>query len=278
MIFDSRNGLDVEELVATDGGTWSGLLFDNPRIGIAPQLTWRFILPYEDVARAYGQTSVALTVEWIALQVSSWRGMRGHTARCATFGDCGEASVYFFSHHRYDCIDLEITDQREGGAGHVQAAVSGDIDRLGREEIHAEAWLRFERDCRRAQRGQLGAGCSVSPGGFRRHDWPDWPDWDVGRAAHRVQVRRPQVTGVKWSRCLSMGAHTVVLCLVSPPLCLRRLGQDLAVGGRARWRGRLGASRLRRGHRRRARHGSRSRARPGRCAECLRCRATRYRR
>lgn len=136
------DGLGSGELAPAEGGQWSGLLFDNPRIGLAPQLTWTFTFPFREVVRDYGDSPVELTLEWVPLPASAWHAMTGASARSATFGERGEASVYFFTHHRYAGIDLGILDQR-GLMVHARAAVSGDLDGLGPGSLTADAWLRF---------------------------------------------------------------------------------------------------------------------------------------
>jgi hypothetical protein len=49
------------------GGTWEGLLFDNPPMGLAPFLSWSFTFNFGEVARSYGDTDVSVTVEWVPL-------------------------------------------------------------------------------------------------------------------------------------------------------------------------------------------------------------------
>jgi hypothetical protein len=138
----SADGLDRSELIPAEGGEWSGLLFDNPTVGLPPRLTWTFAFPYQDVARDYGDSPVSLTIDWIPLATPSWRGMTGLTARSVTFGERGEASIYFFAHHRYASIDLDLLAQRDLTV-HAYATVYGDIDGLGIESLTADAWLRF---------------------------------------------------------------------------------------------------------------------------------------
>jgi hypothetical protein len=136
----SSDGLDPAELIPSAGGEWRGLLFDNPTIELPPQLTWTFTFPYQDVARDYGDSPVSLTIDWIPLATASWRTMTGITARCATFCGPGEASIYFFTHHRYDCIELDLLAQRDLMV-HAQTSVSGDIDHLGIGSLTADGWL-----------------------------------------------------------------------------------------------------------------------------------------
>jgi hypothetical protein len=140
---DDEDALDITELVpAKGGGEWHGLLFDNPTIGLAPQLTWGFSFPFNDVIRAYGSSPASLDIDWMPLPTQSWRSMAGQHARSARFGEPGEASVYHFQHHRYDAIDLHVVRQRDLRI-HAYAKVSGDLDDLGIETIATDAWLRF---------------------------------------------------------------------------------------------------------------------------------------
>ncbi|MCI4063834.1 hypothetical protein MRQ36_15070 [Micromonospora sp. R77] len=132
--------LTARELLQVEGGTWGGLLFDNPRIGLPPALTWSFRFPFQEVSRDYGSSPVFLDVDWLSLPVPGWRNMAGQTVR--DIGEPAEASVYFFSHHQYDLIDLEIVEQRER-AVHARAALRGDVDRLGIDRVVADAWLTF---------------------------------------------------------------------------------------------------------------------------------------
>jgi hypothetical protein len=55
--------LRLEELLP-QGGSWNGLLFDNPNIGLAPGLTWSFELRFAEVSRDYGDSPVSFTVGW----------------------------------------------------------------------------------------------------------------------------------------------------------------------------------------------------------------------
>jgi len=140
---DTRaDGLLSTDLIPASGGAWSGLLFDNPRIGLTPQLTWNFEFRYRDAVRDYGNSPVSMTLDWIPLETSTWSAMTGLTARGTEFGDRGEASVYFFAHHRYANIELDLMSQRNV-AVNARATVAGDTDGLGIESITAEAWLRF---------------------------------------------------------------------------------------------------------------------------------------
>ncbi|MER6591314.1 hypothetical protein ABT214_05565 [Micromonospora purpureochromogenes] len=68
--------------------------------------------------------------------------MAGRSASSSRFAEPGEASVYYFAHHRYDAIQLQVLEQRDL-AIQVRANVSGDLDSLGVESVAADAWLHF---------------------------------------------------------------------------------------------------------------------------------------
>lgn len=125
------------------GGSWSGLLFDNPTIELAPRLTWTFTFDFEDVQRSYGTTGVSFSIDWVPLALDSWRRMVGQVASASAFAQPIESDAYFFEHHRYDAVDLRVVDQRDQEV-HVCASVSGDVDGLGIETVHLDGWLRFD--------------------------------------------------------------------------------------------------------------------------------------
>ncbi|MEH0825659.1 MULTISPECIES: hypothetical protein [unclassified Micromonospora] len=137
-----ENTLDSSEFVPAEGGEWRGLLFENPALGLAPQLTWSFHFPFQPVSRDHGSSPLTLDLEWLPIPADGWRSMAGRSAGSSQFAEPGEASVYYFAHHRYDAIDLQILEQRDL-AIHVRANVSGDLDGLGVEPVVADAWLRF---------------------------------------------------------------------------------------------------------------------------------------
>jgi hypothetical protein len=135
------DALTTRDLVPVGGGTWDGLLFDNPSIGLPAALTWSFRFPFAEVHREYGSSEIFLDVDWLPLPAASWRSMTGQTVQA--LGEPAESSVYFFQHHRYDLIDLEILEQRDRDI-HVQATLTGDLDCLGIDPVTADAWLRFD--------------------------------------------------------------------------------------------------------------------------------------
>ncbi|MEV4514442.1 hypothetical protein AB0K00_36455 [Dactylosporangium sp. NPDC049525] len=131
--------LRAEDFVPAAGGEWYGLLFANP--ALPPQLTWSFTFPFEDVARA-DDALLSLTVEWLPVPAAGWRHLAGHRLTCAEFAEPAEASVYHYLHHRFDAVDLHLVEQRERMLRAV-ATVSGDVDGLGVDPVHADAWLTF---------------------------------------------------------------------------------------------------------------------------------------
>ncbi len=124
------------------GGSWSGLLFENPNVGYPLSLTWDFDLSFAEVTRSYGDISPNLVVGWVPLGPPSWQRMEGQTASGKTFGDPIESSVYFFDHHRFNAANVTVVDQN-GPAIRVQFGLAGDIDGLGIDSLKFDAWLEF---------------------------------------------------------------------------------------------------------------------------------------
>lgn len=131
-----------DELVPT-GGTWSGLLFDNPQTGYDLKLTWTFTFVYESVRREYGDTEPHLTIDWVPFEEPNWRRIEGNFASAQRFADPIEASVYFFEHYRYANAAIRVVEQHATDVL-VTAEVRGDIDGLGLPGLYAEQWLRFD--------------------------------------------------------------------------------------------------------------------------------------
>jgi hypothetical protein len=140
-VTDDEDALTARDLVPLVGGTWAGLLFDNPNIGLPAALTWSFRFPFAEVNRDYGSSEIFLDVDWLPLPVAGWRAMAGHAVKA--LGEPAESSVYFFQHHQYELIDLEILEQR-GLDIHVRTTLTGDLDQLGIDPIAADAWLHFD--------------------------------------------------------------------------------------------------------------------------------------
>ena len=131
-----------EELVFR-GGTWNGLLFDNPTIGLLPALTWTFSFRFDEVVRDHGTSPVGFTVDWVPLPNTDWTTMAGKNAVCEIFAEPIECSAYFFEHYRYDVVDLRLVEQN-GGNLRVVANAHGDVDGLGVPEWNVDQQLAFE--------------------------------------------------------------------------------------------------------------------------------------
>lgn len=128
--------LDPEDLIPAEGGTWSGLLFDSPRIGLPAALTWSFNFEFAEVSGS----PVSVDIGWVPFAVASWQSLAGQVVRQA--GPPVEGSVYYFTHHRFHRTDLEVAEQR-GETIHARAMLSGDLDGLGLPTVPADAWLGF---------------------------------------------------------------------------------------------------------------------------------------
>ncbi|MFC7548010.1 hypothetical protein [Plantactinospora sp. GCM10030261] len=131
----------IDDFVPADGGEWYGLLFDNPSLDLPPRLTWCFNFPFKDVSRE-DDSPLSLNVEWLPVPADSWRRLTGRHLTSAHFGEPAEASIYYYLHHRFDSLDLDLVEQR-GRLLRAVATVSGDIDHLGIDPVRADAWLTF---------------------------------------------------------------------------------------------------------------------------------------
>lgn len=121
------------------GGSWGGLLFDNPTIGLPTRFYWSFEVEFAEVVRDYGTVSPNLVVDWVTDGPGSWRKMQGFEFERHDWNGF-EASVYFFSHYRYDSAQLSVLGQ-QGSRLLVATRLAGDIDGLGLPEVSASCWL-----------------------------------------------------------------------------------------------------------------------------------------
>jgi hypothetical protein len=124
-------------------GRWSGLLFDNPAIGLEARLTWTFSFATQDVPRGDGPSEVDFTVDWVPLPGAVWTSMAGRTARGEIFAEPIETSAYALEHFRYDAVDLRVLEQA-GDRLRVSAEAHGDVDGLGVEGWNVDGWLAFD--------------------------------------------------------------------------------------------------------------------------------------
>lgn len=137
-VADDKGGLEARALIAVEGGGWSGLLFDNPVVGLPAALTWSCVVP---LAPVEGEP-VVLDLEWLPLAVSDWRAVAGLEVSSGSFAEPVEASVRFRGHHRYDRVSVRVVEQ-DGARIRVVATLAGDLDGLGPDEFTVEAWLAF---------------------------------------------------------------------------------------------------------------------------------------
>jgi hypothetical protein len=139
---DDEDRLRIEDFVAAGGGEWYGLLFANPSQQLPPRLTWCFDFPFEDVSREDEDSPLSLSVDWLPVPAKSWRRLAGHHLTSAGFGKPAEASIYYYTHHRFERVTLDLVEQC-GRSLRAAATVSGDIDRLGVDTVHTDAYLAF---------------------------------------------------------------------------------------------------------------------------------------
>jgi hypothetical protein len=137
-----EDGLQPDE-ISPQAGAWSGLLFDNPTIGLPPQLTWTFTVNCKEVSRTFGSSYVSVTADWVPLPGAAWSAMAGRSASCEAFGDPIECSAYFFDHYCYEVAHVRIFEQ-VGSRLRVAIEARGDMDGLGVPEWRVEQWLDFE--------------------------------------------------------------------------------------------------------------------------------------
>lgn len=127
------------------------MLFDPTTFGVTAVLDWEWTHPGEPVEDL-------AWCEWIIRmhhpsQVNALDGffdayghrpsrIAGRHVTSASFGEAGEASVYYYLHHRFETINLELVEQR-GRSLRAVATVSGDVDGLGIDPVRVDAWLTF---------------------------------------------------------------------------------------------------------------------------------------
>lgn len=131
----------ADELIAV-GGSWSGLLFENPVSDYPLALTWTFTIEFSEVRRDFGSTSPNLAIDWVPLPESNWHSMKGRQMTCETFAEPIETTVYYSGHHRYDHVEFTMIDQ-SASLIDIRVAASGDIDGLGLPTISTAATLSF---------------------------------------------------------------------------------------------------------------------------------------
>ena len=86
---DADDALRSDELVPA-GGSWNGLLFDNPRLGLAPALTWTFTFRFQDVVRDTN-SAVSVDVDWVPLPAARWQDITPQQVASRRFAEPVEA-------------------------------------------------------------------------------------------------------------------------------------------------------------------------------------------
>lgn len=142
------DGLALDELRPI-GGSWGGVLFDDPEIWLPPTFAWAFRFDFADVARAWGIAAPQLAVDWSPAATGATGGPRGWLAmadqRAASDGPYGriESCIRFVDDHRYKTTTLDVVQQKDR-ALRVVAEACGDLDALGIEALRVAAWLQFD--------------------------------------------------------------------------------------------------------------------------------------
>jgi hypothetical protein len=134
--------LAAEELTVV-GGSWSGLLFENPLADYTLRLTWSFTIGFGEVRREYGSVAPSLTIEWVPAGSASLDSMSGHRYGADAFGSPIESSLYFFDHFRFDRVAVEVLSQSSHDLD-VSAHVAGDLDGLGVPKLEVAARVSFD--------------------------------------------------------------------------------------------------------------------------------------
>lgn len=138
---DDDEPLRLDELMLK-GGTWNGLLFENPSIGLEPWLSWSFNFEFEEVELGDEAVDPTFDLEWVELPGASWQAMAGLSASSPEFCKPIEASAYVFEHYRYDQAELRVVEQH-GARLRVTAGARVDLDGLGIPEWSVDGQLEF---------------------------------------------------------------------------------------------------------------------------------------
>ena len=125
------------------GGSWHGLLFENPTANYPTSLTWSFTIDFEEMDRDYGTVTPSLTVEWVPATGASWDSLAGQRYVATSFANPIESSVYFFQHYRFDRVELSVERQSQQALG-VKVRLQGDLDGLGVTVLNVDAQLSFD--------------------------------------------------------------------------------------------------------------------------------------
>jgi hypothetical protein len=206
---DQDHELRPEDIVATSG-SWGGMLFDNPHLGLGPFISWSFSVRCAGVA---GEP-VEVTLDGVPWQVPEWRAVDGRTFRSQRFAEPAEASVLYGEHDRFDAVHLRVLAQR-GPDVDIWLELRGDVDGLGIERVEVSATLRFDGVIVRLTRPPRSARRRVAGAGVHRRR-------RVGRypAQHRRRLPAPR-------------AHRSLTARACPRSLTNPSPSDPGAGGRA---------------------------------------------
>lgn len=134
--------LFIDEIHPISGSYWYGNLFENEGLGYGPELTWSLFIECRPVERSCGEMPVAIVVDWIPLNVPSWRDIAGTRAECTEFGEPIEASVYFFDHRPYERVRVQALHQT-GTTVRFSVELAGDEHGIGIDPLCVTADAEF---------------------------------------------------------------------------------------------------------------------------------------
>lgn len=173
--------LEPAELIP-DGGEWGAYLFENRETGVPLQLAWWFNVGFQVVSRPYGLTRPNLQVDWVSLETPSWQQLEGTKLRSDRFGQPIETSLYFFEHHRYSDLALDVLEQ-ESTIIEISVTAWGDLDRAGPSRIEVRSNLEFTGINASAE---LGSAATVAR---RLSDFTDVSNLHQARAGDKFVFR-----------------------------------------------------------------------------------------
>jgi len=101
------------------------------------------VFAFETASLARKVSATSATVDWVPLADARWQQMVGLRAEGSMFGTPIESSVSWFCRHRFEQVQMRITEQR-GSNIRVIATIAGDVDRFGVDAMHLDDWLRFD--------------------------------------------------------------------------------------------------------------------------------------
>lgn len=134
--------LFIDEVHPITGSYWYGHLFENEALGYGPTLTWSLFVECQPAQRSCGEIPVAILIDWIPLDVTSWRDIAGAQVECTEFGEPIEASVYFFDHRPYEYARIRALRQT-GTTVRFSVELKGDQHGIGIDPLSVTADAEF---------------------------------------------------------------------------------------------------------------------------------------